>query len=112
MDSFLQYQQHLRKLFACTANVMLPEHRLLAVRTVDIGADSVKIVPPENLPERLDCLVRVAIPAGRERSHTVIAHARTRPCVFDGRHGGFLTELRFTRIPPESVQAIERYLKS
>ena len=38
MDSFSQYQQHLRKLFACTANVMLPEHRLLAVRTVDIGA--------------------------------------------------------------------------
>lgn len=111
MDSFSQYQQHRRKLFACTANVMLPERRLVAVRTVDIGADSVKIVAPENLPERLDCLVRVAIPAGPERSHTVIAHARTRPSVFDGRHGGFLMELCFTQIPPESVQAIKRYLK-
>ena len=112
MDSFTQYQQHHRKLFGSTANLMLPEHRLLSVRTVDIGADSVKVVAPENLPEHLDCLVRLSIPASREGSHAVIAHARTRPCVFDGRHGGFLTELRFTSIPAASVQVIGEYLKA
>jgi hypothetical protein len=111
MDSFTQYQQRVRKLFASTANLMLPDHRLLTIRTVDIGTDSVKVIIPENLPERLDCMLRLSIPANQVGFHAVIAHVKTQPSVFDGRHGGFLTTLRFTSIPAGSVRVIEGFLK-
>lgn len=111
MDNFAQYQHRIRKLFSSTAALALPDHRLLTVHTVDIGANSVKIVAPENLPDNLDCMVRISIPAVPAGTHAVIAHARNQGSVFDGKHSGFLMELRFTDIPPQSLRAIRDFLK-
>jgi hypothetical protein len=112
MDHFTQYQQHVRKLFSSTAALALPDHRLLEVHTLDLGADSVKIVAGENLPDQLDCLIRLVVPATPAGFHAVIAHARTLGSVFDGKLSGFLLELRFTDIPAPSLRVIQEFLKS
>jgi hypothetical protein len=112
MDNFIQYQQHIRKLFSSTAALALPDHRLLEVHTLDLGADSVKIVAAENLPDKLDCLIRLVVPVTPAGFHAVIAHARTRGSVFDGKLSGFLMELRFTDIPAQSLRVIKDFLKA
>jgi hypothetical protein len=111
MDNFSQYQQHIRKLFSSTAALALPDHRLLEMHTLDIGADSVKIVAAENLPDHLDCLIHLVVPVTPAGFHAVIAHARTLGSVFDGKLSGFLMELRFTDIPAQSLRVIHAFLK-
>ncbi|NML15276.1 hypothetical protein [Azohydromonas caseinilytica] len=110
MDNFTKYARHTHKLFSCSASLMLPNHRLLPAHTVEISAEDLKAVVSENLPEGLDCLIRLNVPVKPAGAHTVIAHVETRGSVFDGKHGGFLVELRFTAIAAQSRAVIKDFL--
>jgi hypothetical protein len=111
MDAFSTFVEHSHKLFGSTAQLALPNRRVLEGHTLEIGADGVKLIVSENLPAHLDGLVRLSIPAKPTGAHTIIAHVRTLYSVFDSTGGGFLVSLKFTEIPVESVKVIAGYLE-
>ena len=111
MDNFTKYAQHTHKLFSCSASLMLPNHRLLPAHTVEISTEGLKVVVSENLPEHLDCLIRLNVPVKPAGAHTVIAHVETLGSIFDGKHGGFLVELKFTAIAAQAAGVVKEFLE-
>jgi len=101
-----------RTLFRSHAELRLPDHDAIKVRTVDISCGGVGIVGPLNLPPGMPCEIRLhfrKIPIGTEN---VVMQARIAHCVLSGKEQGFLLGLQFASPSREALQAIDRYIKS
>jgi c-di-GMP-binding flagellar brake protein YcgR len=105
-----EFRQHERSRFASTAHLLLPNHRIVEARTIDISAGGIRLLVPANLPLHLMCNVKLTVPAIPCGSHTVMARAQVSNIVFSGKESGFLVGLRYISISKAALQAVEHYL--
>lgn len=110
MDALSRFAEHTHKLFGSSIKLALQGHKVLDGHTVEISAESLKAVFPENLLPHVDGMVKFAIPAKPAGAYPVVAHIRTIYSVFNSAKGGFLVELKFTGISKESVKVIKGFL--
>lgn len=111
MDALSKFAEHTHKLFGSSIKLALQGHRVLEGHTVEISAEGLKAVFPENLLPHLDGMVKFTIPAKPAGAHPIVAHIRTIYSVFNSTKGGFLVEMKFTGIPQESVKLLRGFLE-
>jgi c-di-GMP-binding flagellar brake protein YcgR len=98
--------------FRSHAELFVPKHEPMKVRTVDLSSGGVGIVGSLNLPPGVVCEIHLhfrRVPYGMD---DIVMQTRTAYCVLSGKEQGFLMGLQFIEPSPQAQSAVDRYIKS
>jgi c-di-GMP-binding flagellar brake protein YcgR len=112
LRSGIDRREFKRVVFHGYSELLLPNHDVMKVRTMDISRGGVGVVSSLNLLPGMPCRVNLhfrKIPFGMEN---IVVEAQIAHCVLSGKEQGFLIGLQFVDPSPEALDAVDRYIKS
>ncbi|WP_298232720.1 PilZ domain-containing protein [uncultured Azohydromonas sp.] len=99
-----------RKLFRCSAQLLLPDRKVQRVRTLDISVGGIGFVAPSNLLRDAVCEIKFRAPLLDDGVEMLMARGRIAYSILSGKENGFLVGLQFTEISPNAVASIRRFV--